>query len=292
MVKPDWELASAVLKGLLNLAKKRRISGIIDGTHNTIEAFCLSNPLGKKLAYLIVESFLSIGPGVTAASRFLPQGAPTSPFLSNLMMKIVDIRLEAMAKAFGGFYTRYADDLTVSWVARAQGKTIDGMYRCANEVLQEYGILLNRRKKKVMGMGVRQDIVGYCVNSGTPTISQRYRKNIRAAIHNEVVHGSANFRNGKRQPAFSGEAYDNTGPSLLRQQEIQGRISYIQVAHPDEAARYRERMQYVAYGSNRSLFTETPQQHEIELSVSQKIDAQGINEGLIEFDLHPRDLLG
>jgi hypothetical protein len=45
----------------------------------------------------------------------LPQGAPTSPCLSNLVNVELDEALEALARRSGGTYTRYGDDLTFSW---------------------------------------------------------------------------------------------------------------------------------------------------------------------------------
>ncbi len=44
----------------------------------------------------------------------LPQGAPTSPRLSNLVNHPMDARLAALAAASGAVYTRYADDMTFS----------------------------------------------------------------------------------------------------------------------------------------------------------------------------------
>ena len=66
------------------------------------------DPANRRLAFTVCQIFLSLGKSVTSTNKFLPQGAPTSPFLSNLMMKLADIRLSALARSFGGFYTRYA----------------------------------------------------------------------------------------------------------------------------------------------------------------------------------------
>jgi hypothetical protein len=170
-------------------------------------------------------------------NKFLPQGSPTSPLPSNLAMKLVDVRLSAMAASFGGFYTRYADDLTVSWLTPTKGKIIDGMYRCSELVLAEYGVAMNRDKKRVMGHGTRQDIVGLCVNSGTPTISRQKRMRIRAIVHNEVVRGSQNFRDNKRQPGKF-ERYSGVRPDPKRIAYIMGNIGHVGSVHPREARRY------------------------------------------------------
>lgn len=133
------------------------------------------------ISKFIMEFFLGVPNGVVGG-LFLPQGAPTSPAITNLVMKVVDIRLSAMAKAFGAHYTRYADDLTFSWPYFTKGKVVDGLKRCVTEVVGEYGLKPNSKKVKVMGPGQRQDIVGYCVNSGKPTINSKYRKSLRRAI--------------------------------------------------------------------------------------------------------------
>ncbi len=54
----------------------------------------------------------------------LPQGAPTSPVLSNLVCFKLDARLAALAKANGGHYTRYADDMTFSFDGLGKNKRL------------------------------------------------------------------------------------------------------------------------------------------------------------------------
>ena len=65
--------------------------------------FCLS----PKIATVIAQ--------ITCYENHLPQGAPTSPIVSNLIAKILDIHLLKLAKKYNLTYTRYADDLTFSY---------------------------------------------------------------------------------------------------------------------------------------------------------------------------------
>lgn len=244
MCRGDTGMAISVIEGLrrsgfMETAAMDEVVKILENREGNLESSAVNT-----IAFALCQGFLSLGPAINMVHKFLPQGAPTSPFLSNLAMKVVDIRLSAMARSFRGFYTRYADDLTVSWEARQKGKIIDGMYRCAELVLAEYGIEMNRKKKRVMGCGVRQDIVGFCVNSGHPTISRKKRENIRAAIHSELVRGSQRLRTGKR-PLRKFENYESPEPSHKRICHLMGNIGYVQMAHPEEARRYFNSMNRV-----------------------------------------------
>ena len=247
MASPSPLLADAVLEGVFRALKGFGVRSMEEysGKLESARLFLKKNKKGmRKIAFAICQTFLNLGPGINLWTRFLPQGAPTSPALSNLMMKLADIRLSAMARSFGGFYTRYADDLTVSWLCPTKGRVIDSMYRCAAEVLEEYQIRLNNRKKRVMGTGSRQDIVGYCVNSGRPTVTQRYRKKIRAALHNEIVRGSKRFHKGRRQVSAR-EDYSREFPTRERVGELAGRIGYIQLSHPEEARRGLQQLHHI-----------------------------------------------
>lgn len=175
-------------------------------------------------ASIILKSFLGLGSAIRINDSFLPQGSPCSPVLTNIAMKIVDIRLSAMAKAFGGFYTRYVDDICVSWPYRTKGKAIDGCKRCSIEVLAEYGLEPNPKKVYLMGPGTNQEIVGYNVNSGRPTIPTAYRKMVRRLV----------FR-----------ALKQRNKDTL--QELTGMVAYVATAHPTEAEKLKQSLMQLEY---------------------------------------------
>jgi hypothetical protein len=74
----------------------------------------------------------------------LPQGAPTSPVLSNLVNVGLDVRLAALAKQTGATYTRYADDLAFSWKMRPNPPA--DFERAVRRTLHDFGYRLHPRK--------------------------------------------------------------------------------------------------------------------------------------------------
>lgn len=73
----------------------------------------------------------------------LPQGAPTSPCLSNLVNVSLDERLKRLAQKAGAIYTRYGDDLTFSWTGE---HATNDFFRAAEEALHAAGYEIQPRK--------------------------------------------------------------------------------------------------------------------------------------------------
>lgn len=89
----------------------------------------------------------------------LPQGAPTSPCISNLVMRDFDCSLGSWCAERGIAYTRYCDDLTFSGDFNA-GQVI----RKTSAFLGHMGLSVNREKTKVFTRGSRQEVTGLVVN--------------------------------------------------------------------------------------------------------------------------------
>lgn len=89
----------------------------------------------------------------------LPQGAPTSPALSNLIVLRLDRRVSGFALKQKIRYTRYADDLTFSGHFKA-GSVI----RFVEDVLKDEGLRLNTEKTRLMERHRRQEVTGIVVN--------------------------------------------------------------------------------------------------------------------------------
>lgn len=123
---------------------------------------------------------------VALAERCLPQGAPTSPALTNALCLKLDRRLSGMATKAGWRYTRYADDLTFSLPAAAKAPPdISRLLGSVKRIIGEEGFTINVKKTHVIRANVAQTVTGLVVNGETPPrVNRQLKRQLRAAIHN------------------------------------------------------------------------------------------------------------
>jgi RNA-directed DNA polymerase len=124
----------------------------------------------------------------------LPQGAPTSPVLSNFIAATLDRRLLRLAREHKLTYSRYADDITFSTdlpqfppsIAVHEQIEGGGFRVAAGEALEQTiracGFSINAKKVRIQGRGVHQSVTGLCVNTRVNIERQRVRR-IRAMLH-------------------------------------------------------------------------------------------------------------
>jgi RNA-directed DNA polymerase len=131
--------------------------------------------------------------------RHLPQGAPTSPALSNLAAFSLDRRLAALAKAHGAAMTRYADDLAFSG-DRAFERGLRFLRAQVDAIAQDEGFRINQGKTRVMPRSRRQVLCGLVVNDRA-NLPRAGADNLRATLFNAIRFGpDSQNRNG--HPAF------------------------------------------------------------------------------------------
>ncbi|MGE3576789.1 MAG: trypsin-like peptidase domain-containing protein [Dehalococcoidia bacterium] len=130
----------------------------------------------------------------------LPQGAPTSPIVSNMICGKLDSELFTLARDSRCLYTRYADDITFSTSRRRFPKAIlrfnDDEHGASKPeigsavaaVIETNGFLLNERKVRIRGRGQRQEVTGLTVNE-FPNIQRWWVNHLRAMIHSWAAYG-------------------------------------------------------------------------------------------------------
>lgn len=135
----------------------------------------------------------------------LPQGAPTSPIITNLICQILDFRILSLAKKYRLDYTRYADDLTFSTNDKKFINTSSDFLSEINRVITKAGLEINDSKTRLLYKDSRQTVTGLVVNQ-KPNIERDYYKKTKSmalnlyktgSFHIEGKEGTLNQLNGR-----------------------------------------------------------------------------------------------
>ena len=175
---------------------------------------------------------------IVCYDKKLPQGAPTSPIISNMICYTMDKQLNYIAKRNNCKYTRYADDITFSTdaetfpkeIAELKGDKIYFSEKIVKIVNGGYpkGFEFNSNKTKLYKRYVRQEVTGIVVNKKT-NVNSEYIKNIRAILHNITVKGFI-------------DSYEKTFNIKIKNEEsakrklfnfLAGKISYLKMVKGD-----------------------------------------------------------
>jgi RNA-directed DNA polymerase len=111
----------------------------------------------------------------------LPQGAPTSPRLSNLVNVVLDARIDRFVQSRKGTYTRYADDICVSF-PKDYPKRIRGTVQVVRRYLKAFGYQLNTKKTRILRQHQQQKVTGLVVNDRV-NVPRHIRRKLRAVEH-------------------------------------------------------------------------------------------------------------
>lgn len=112
----------------------------------------------------------------------MPQGAPTSPALANLLCERLDTRLTGLAAKLGARYTRYADDLTFSF-STAPTRSLGRIAWWIDQICGQEGFRENGAKRRFLRPSNRQQVTGVVVNAGLH-VPREARRRLRAILHN------------------------------------------------------------------------------------------------------------
>jgi retron-type reverse transcriptase len=128
-----------------------------------------------------VERKNDLGEWEKIKRNVLPQGAPTSPVITNIVCQRLDYLLTGLAKRFGLKYSRYADDITFSSlhnVYQKDGEFITELHR----IIADQYFQVNEKKTRLQKQGYRQEVTGLVVNEKA-NVPQRYIKQLRMWLY-------------------------------------------------------------------------------------------------------------
>ncbi len=153
---------------------------------------------------------------VSQGERFLPQGAPTSPAISNLICRRMDKRLQRIASEFNLIYTRYADDITFS--SSHNNVNIGKLLRQINYIVDTENFTIHKDKTRVMRKSRRLEVTGIVVNEKL-NITRKTLKRFRALLY---------------QIEKDGPEGKSWGESINVMASIKGFANYVSMVNPDK----------------------------------------------------------
>jgi len=224
----NWILVNILQKASVNRFAKayRKKVTIIDNVkfHKAqpiIMKYDLENFFGTISTKSVVGIFLEMGytkslsmmlAKLCCLNNCLPQGAPTSPYLSNLYCRELDNRIGGYVVKCGFRYTRYSDDITIS--GNISEMQIISLRRFIGKTIKEYNLKINERKTRVLRKSNRQTVTGVVLNSKISAGSIT-KKEIRQTVYYIQKYGLESHL----------RRVNNTQPNYL--QHVIGKINWV-----------------------------------------------------------------
>ncbi|KPZ74681.1 Reverse transcriptase (RNA-dependent DNA polymerase) [Pseudoalteromonas sp. P1-26] len=182
-------------------------------------------------------------------NKCLPQGASTSPVLSNLAASTLDRKLVQLAKKFHLTYTRYADDITFSSNKPFSGKIVENrkeesglethrVGKLLEQIITDSGFQVNHTKTRLQYKSQRQEVTGLVVNEGV-NVNRKFIRKTRAMIHewsNDLISAEARFIMQRYNVSDSEVGNDRDGSIFKR--AVYGNLSFIKMVKGEEHSPY------------------------------------------------------
>ncbi len=180
----------------------------------------------------------------------LPQGAPTSPIVANMICMKMDGELQRMAKEHRVWYSRYADDLTFSTsvdpfpsalAIRPSDAGDATVGRLLSEVIASNGFDINLNKVRLQDRNFRQSVTGLTVNE-RPNVRRKFIRAIRGMIHAWQRYGLEAATSDFHNLHDKKHRFDAKGEPTFRA-VLRGRLSFLKMVkdNPDDSV-YRNYM--------------------------------------------------
>lgn len=140
--------------------------------------------------YYLPDSVATVLAQICCFKNEIPQGAPTSPIISNMICAKMDSELQDLAWSCRCFYTRYADDMTFSTTLSELPVQIGKVHSLLDveigaeleNIIKSNGFKVNPNKTRAFSNKQRQEVTGLTVNK-FPNVRRKYTMQIRAMLH-------------------------------------------------------------------------------------------------------------
>lgn len=136
----------------------------------------------KNIKYQFPKEVATVIAQIVCYKGKLPQGAPSSPIITNMICNIFDMRLLRLAKKYKLDYTRYADDLSFSTNNKDFVNLENQFLEKLSQEIERAGFSINDKKTRVQYKDSRQEVTGIVVNKKL-NVDRGYYKATRAMAH-------------------------------------------------------------------------------------------------------------
>ena len=219
-----------------------------------LEEFFPSINFGRVRGLFMAQPYnLAPGPATVLAqiichNNQLPQGAPTSPILSNMICTKLDGDLLKLAVSLRCTYTRYADDITFSTtrptfpsqLARHSGGWVRDAISLGQpllEIVRDNGFSINPVKSRLQFRDCHQEVTGLTVNS-RPNVNRKFIRQLRAMIHSWETQGLVKageiHATGGRHARLGDERMVQSFPRIVR-----GKLEFLKMVRGEDDLVYR-----------------------------------------------------
>lgn len=222
---PDFKGQSTTYCAMEHVEQEVVYNIDIKDFYDSINASQITLSLVKKGYNYIVANYLSLL--VTKRSEngipVLPQGGPSSPAISNIVVSRLDARLNGYAKKHNIKYSRYVDDITFSCKKKSWEKHAD----IFKKIILTEGFTINKNKCRVSFQSQRQKVLGIVVNSRL-NVTKQYIKQLRTIIHNWEKDGYIKANN-KFIKSYLKNVVDSQKSIPLMEDIVAGKLSYLKM---------------------------------------------------------------
>ena len=202
-----------------------------------VRARLLLPPFNLPMEVANVVAGLCCHTNADATRDVLPQGAATSPLLTNAICDKLDRRMRGVARRFGLHYTRYADDMTFSSMHNVYQENSEFRMEI-RRIIEEQGFCMNDKKTRLLRSGERQEVTGLTVNEHV-NLSKKYTRDLRCILHvwEKEGYGKAYayfYPHYKRE-----KGYIKKGEPVM-ENVISGKLNYMRMVKGNENPAYKK----------------------------------------------------
>jgi RNA-directed DNA polymerase len=236
--------------------------------------------------YELPASVATVLAQISCFNNYLPQGAPTSPIISNMVCTKLDTQLAALARTNKCFYTRYADDITFSTSVpnfpvqlAKQFENFVEIGQELSEVIVHNGFVVNSRKTRLQRSNSHQEVTGLTVND-KPNVDRRFLRQIRAMLHDWDIRGLDVAQERYLQHRKKHRSPEKTYP-LNFKHVVRGKIEFVGMVRGKQDPIYGRLKEKYLFLLNRQYIATNIGAHPIRIFISYSSKDRGFAKKLV-----------